>query len=93
MKKRCDYCEGTGKLGPQNETCSFCGGIGYLSDLVHRMATIDSSCIKQIKDVRNVRYNGDLEEYFKQISECDITNDLLSVLSDIYYLISEKTNS
>lgn len=25
----CRYCEGTGKLGMQRETCSFCGGSGY----------------------------------------------------------------
>jgi RecJ-like exonuclease len=30
MKKRCDACEGSGKLGLQRETCWFCGGRGSL---------------------------------------------------------------
>ena len=26
--KRCEFCEGTGKLGFQREDCCFCGGSG-----------------------------------------------------------------
>lgn len=30
MKEICNYCEGTGKLGFQRETCWFCQGEGYI---------------------------------------------------------------
>ena len=30
---------------------------------------------KSFKDAKEVHYNGNLDEYFKAVSECDITNN------------------
>lgn len=39
MKTICKYCEGTGKLGFQREGCCFCGGSGFVDNLVHNHTT------------------------------------------------------
>jgi DnaJ-class molecular chaperone len=31
MSNRCEYCEGTGRLGFQLETCWFCDGKGVIT--------------------------------------------------------------
>lgn len=94
MKTICKDCQGTGKLGFQREDCWFCGGSGYIDDLVHRPINPNLSVIEPInldiysiestKDVRNIRYEGDLDKYFKEVKECDISNDIICVLADLY---------
>lgn len=85
----CKDCEGTGKLGFQREDCWFCGGRGYVDDLADKNIKIDSTMIRPSKDIKDVRYKGDLDKYFKEVKECDITNDIVMILSDMYDLIKK----
>lgn len=94
MKIICKDCQGTGKLGFQRETCWFCGGSGYVDDLVYKPVNsnlsivdpinLDEYMIKPIKDVRNIKYEGDLDKYFKEVKQCDISNDIICILTDMY---------
>lgn len=45
--------------------------------------------IKSFKDIKDVHYNGNLDEYFRAVSECDITNDTVMILNDMYELIKK----
>lgn len=71
-------------------TVGFCGGSGYIDDLVHKTMEIDSVVIKPFKDIRNVQYEGDLDKYFKEANECDVQNDIIRILSDMYDLIKNR---
>lgn len=89
MKTICKDCGGTGKLGFQREACWFCGGSGYIDDLVHKIP-LDSSMIEPIKDVRTIKYEGALDKYFEEVNKCDIANDIVKILSDMYDLIKAR---
>lgn len=84
MKIICKYCEGTGKLGFQREGCCFCGGSGFVDNLVHNHTNINVSNIKPMKDANDIQYKGDLDKYFKEVEECNISNNIISILLDMY---------
>lgn len=44
---------------------------------------------RPFKDAKEVHYNGNLDEYFKAVSECDITNNTVMILKDMYELIKK----
>lgn len=46
--------------------------------------------IKSFKDVNDVHYNGNLDEYFRAVGECDITNNTVMILKDMYELIKKS---
>lgn len=87
MKTVCKDCQGTGRLGFQQESCWCCGGSGYIDDLVYKAPTVYESVITPIKDASNITYEGNLEKYFKEVKECNIQSDTTRILSDIYDLI------
>ena len=89
MEIVCKDCGGTGKLGFQREDCWFCGGNGYINDLVYKSIEVENAMIRQCRDATNVKYNGNLDEYFQEVKECDITNDIIMILSDMYDLIKK----
>lgn len=45
--------------------------------------------IKQLSNASNILYNGDLDEYFKEVKECDIGNQYIDILQDIYEEIKQ----
>lgn len=45
--------------------------------------------IKSFKNVNDVYYNGNLDEYFRVVGECDITNNTVMILKDMYELIKK----
>ena len=53
------------------------------------IATYKIEPLKDVKYANDVRYNGNLEEYFKAVSECDFTNNTIMILKDMYELIKK----
>lgn len=52
-------------------------------------SSVDNAEIKQLSNASSVLYHGDLDKYFKEIKECDIGNQYIDVLHDIYEEIKQ----
>lgn len=37
-----------------------------------------------MKDANDIQYKGDLDKYFKEVEECNISNNIISILLDMY---------
>ncbi len=46
--------------------------------------------IKSFKNANDVHYNGNLDEYFRAVGECDIINNTVMILKDMYELIKKS---
>lgn len=55
MKLKCNYCDGTAKLGFQLESCWFCDGKGYTenSPIIHNNEIYNMDCIKGMKQLES----------------------------------------
>ena len=92
MKIICKDCNGTGKLDFQMEDCWFCGGTGYIDNLVYKNNNdnILNAKIFAPKSSADIKYKGNLDAYFKEIESCDMVDNTTLILKDLYNLIKNK---
>lgn len=89
----CKYCEGTGKLGLQRESCFYCEGDGYIKEKIslnkNRVEMgLESLIEKQLRMIREINKNNaytkeECEKRLSLINDRDLIDYILNMLFDI----------
>ena len=86
---KCECCMDCYELDICNDRCNYKCDVCSFSLNKENNFEIATYKIEPLKDVNDVHYNGNLEEYFKAVSECDFTNNPIMILKDMYELIKK----
>lgn len=86
---KCECCMDCYKIDACDGRCNFKCDICSFNTNKDNNFEISTYKIESFKDIKDVHYNGNLDEYFRAVSECDITNDIVMILNDMYELIKK----
>lgn len=86
---KCECCMDCYKIDICNGRCNYKCDVCSFSPNKENNFEIATYKIESLKDVNDVHYNGNLEEYFKAVSKCDFTNNTIMILKDMYELIKK----
>lgn len=86
---KCECCMDCYKIDACDGRCNFeCDICSFNRNKDNNFVTATYND-RPFKDANDVHYNGDLDEYFRAINECDITNNTIMILKDMYELIKK----
>jgi len=89
-RKVCEFCEGYGKLGFQQETCCYCDGKGFIeSEGEINDKSVDF--ITAIKSGKNIKVE---HKYIKNLGSCNLEDivmeDMVKALNNGDYMNSNE---